>query len=98
MRSKNLEWNVYIYQNDEIKTYNIFKHEGFCDEIQEIKHFKDLGDERVKIELAYWFRNRSEYEIGINSIFGGNPQKKISVYDQIILNFDKFIEYLRRSL
>lgn len=82
----------------EIKAYNIFKHAGFCEAIKEIKRNKDLFDERVKTELAYWFRNRSEYEVSVASIFGGNPQEKISVYDQVMLNFDKFMEYLRSEL
>ena len=98
MKKKELEWNVYIEQSGEIKAYNIFKHASFCEAIKEIKRYNDLFDERVKIELAYWFGNRSEYEVSVASIFGGNPQKEINVYDQVVLNFDRFMEYLRSEL
>ena len=95
MAIKDKHWKVFIYQNNDIIEYDIFKHEGFCEALEEIKHFKDMSDERVKIELAYWFRNRSECEISVASIFARSPQKNISVYDQVMLNFDRFIEYLR---
>ena len=53
--------------------------------------------EQVKKELQYYYRSKSEWEIIVAPWVGGDPVKhsiKIDVYEQIILNWEAFTEYL----
>ena len=99
----NLEWYVYYYDinSSQLKTFNIFNHRGFKNAIEEIfKKYYSMEEfkKAVKSELMYYFWSKAEWEIVISDWFGKQVEKKIDVYDQVMLNWDRFIEWLYHEL
>ena len=99
----NLEWYVYYYDinSSQLKTFNIFNHRGFKNAIEEIfKKYYSMEEfkKAVKSELMYYFWSKAEWEIVISDWFGKQVEKKIDVYDQVMLNWDRFIEWLYHKL
>ena len=96
-----LEWYVYLedVNNKKIIKYNIFNHYSFCqdlkDIIKKIKN-KDEFSEKVKRSTIYYFWSKCEYEILITTWLERKDfkDKKIDVYDQLELNWDRFIDYI----
>lgn len=96
-----LEWNVIIHDTnqDKMKVYNLFIHTGFRDDVSKcIGQCKTLGEfsESVRKTLMYYFWSKCEWEILIKPWCGSrnNEEEKIDVYQQIMNNWDRFIEYV----
>lgn len=96
-----MEWNVYYHDinKQEIITINIFNHGGFNEEIQNhLLKCKDKSSftEEVRRSLFYYFGSKSEYEIIISPWCGGGntKDKKIDIYSQVMINFQRFIDYV----
>ena len=96
-----MEWNVYYYDinRKQITTFNIFRHGGFREDVYKL--FESFDDkqgftEAIERILLYWFWCKSEYEVLIRAWCGGNGDEevKIDVCSQVMLNFDKFIDYV----
>lgn len=95
-------WNVYIYNinKHKIEIYNIFEHGGFYKYVREaIKNNKNKEEfvEQLKSELLYYFWSKAEWEVIITSWCGGDKEKdaiKIDVYNQVMLNWDSFVNYV----
>lgn len=97
-----LEWNVFIeyFNEKEIKPYNIFNHYRFCEDC--IKYAKKRGmtkekfAEEIRKSLQYYFWSKCEWEIILSAWVPSKsvPDVKIDVYEQVMLNFDVFIDYL----
>ena len=112
-----LTWNTFMedFNKREIVVYNIFKHQSFRDDCKKVvKNFdktlnttgvfdREAFKEKIRRELMYYFWSKCEYEI-ILTAWPPNDKfrdSKIDVYDQVMLNFDVFIDYLwdnRRDL
>ena len=104
-----MEWNVYYYDinSSEMHTFNVFEHYGFRRDVRnavkESKSRDEFAEKLIK-ELFYHFCKKSEWEILITPWVGGDREKeavKIDVYDQVMLNWDKFVDtawYNRREL
>lgn len=112
-----LTWNSFFedFNKREIVVYNIFKHQSFRDDCKKVvrsfdKTLNTTGvfdreafKEKIRRELMYYFWSKCEYEI-ILTAWPPNDKfrdSKIDVYDQVMLNFDVFIDYLwdnRRDL
>lgn len=98
-----LEWKVIIgnFNSGEIEQYNVFRHYGFMQDLIKIK--KKYGGDRekftdeVRTSLRYFYWAKCEWEV-IVSHWPGNSErfhdKKIDVYDQVAMNFDRFMDYL----
>ena len=96
-----MKWNVYIhnYNKNKIESYNIFDHSGFKYEVkQAIKKYKDKDTfiDKLKIELAYYFYCKCEWEIIISPWIGKKEscEAKIDVFDQVMINWDIFANYV----
>lgn len=97
-----LVWNVYIddINKNKIKIHNIFSHYRFVDycvkDLEKCKDDKDLFREKVKSNLMYCYWSKCEWEIAISPLIPckNNYESKIDVYDQVMLNFDIFFEYI----
>lgn len=96
-----MEWNVFYHNvnSQEIIILNIFEHGGFAKDVE--KHLKKCTDKEafvkeVKSSLMYFFWSKSEYEIIISPWCGGRntKDKKVDIYSQIMLNWDKFVDYV----
>ena len=102
--TSNLEWNVFYYSinSQKIIEFNIFEHSGFLKDVEkcfkQCENKEDFAKE-IKSSLMYYFWAKSEYEIIISAWCGGNGEEavKIDIYHQVMMNWDKFIDYLWRS-
>ena len=97
----NMVWNVYYhnFNKNKIEIKNIFTHGGFNKGVKEIlskcKTKEELAEELEK-ELQYYFQSRAEWETVIKPWCGGGDYEgiKIDIYDQVMLNFDVFVDYV----
>lgn len=104
-RGMTMKWNVYYHDINRRKmtTFNIFNHYGFRRAVKEaIKKYrkKDEFIEQLRKELMYFFWSKSEYEIVITPWVGGDREKeaeKIDIYEQIMMNYDIFSEYVWKN-
>lgn len=100
MNKIGLCWNVCYYSSNakDFKIFNIFEHNKLAEEVNNIMskswESKRFFGEAVRKELMYYFWSKCEYEIVLESWPVGDVQKKIDVYDQVMLNWDRFVDYL----
>ena len=99
---KELVWNVFVgdFNGKRIERYNIFRHGSFYADVKKYaKKYKDdreKFEEEIKRSLMYYYWSKCEWEI----ILSGWPNKegfheeKIDVYDQVMMNWEVFINYL----
>lgn len=97
---KQLKWNVvhFDFNKNEFDTYNVLN-KYFVDEIKKRTKKVDNRDdfsEEVRHICMYYFWSKFEWEIVLKQWTGhDNPkQMKVDVYDQLKLNWDRFIDYL----
>ena len=95
----NIEWYVYYYDvnRKKINTYNIFEHSSFKKEFSVLLQCdltKEVFADQLRHILMYYFWSKCEWETVLKPWVGDmNIGKKIDVYDQIMLNWDKFVDY-----
>ena len=68
MNTEDLKWNVYYhsFNSDELKTYNIFKHGSFVEDVEKyLKKYKNKEEfaEKLKSSLMYYFWSKCEWEV-----------------------------------
>ena len=100
-----MEWKVILFDfnSKSLKEYNIFKHSGFKKDFIDMCHI-DFDDndftERLKGILQYYFWAKCEYEVVVSDWppykDKEGPSVKIDVYYQIMLNWDKFLDYCKQ--
>ena len=94
-----MEWNVYYYDinRKEISIYNIFEHGSFkqeFDTLAQLDTSKEEFADELKRMLMYYFWSKCEWETVLKPWVGDmNVGKKIDVYEQIKINWDKFVDY-----
>ena len=97
-----LIWNVYIqdFNNKCIKTYNIFDHYGFKQDL--VKLYDEFKEDKINflynvdLSLKYYYWSKCEWEIILSD---WPPSKKfnemkLDVYSQIKNNWHIFSEYI----
>ena len=93
-----LEWNVYIEDPNAktFKNYNALKgyENKFVKELVEAKGNKEKFLERVRLTMQSRYWSRCEYEIILTGWPNASIQEKIDIYDQIIMNWYHFSEYV----
>lgn len=100
-----LKWFVFVEDINmkRIKVYNIFEHKDFmedCDNAWE--NYKNKHHNFAKFYedidgiLMYYFWCKCEWEIIISNFPPSDSfkNKKVDVYQQVKINWDKFIDYL----
>lgn len=94
-----MEWNVYYHDSNakKIIEWNIFKHGSFRKETYDLLK-SDLNKkefiDQLKRSLMYYFWSKSGYEVLILPWIGEAEDIKIDIYDQIMMNWDKFVNYV----
>ena len=95
----NLKWMVYYndINSRKITTFNIFDHYTFSDYVS--SHLKRCTDreefaKKLRSELFYYFGSKCEYEVVIKPWGFGDDAKKIDIYDQVMNNWDVFLDYV----
>ena len=97
-----LKWNVIYgdFNSREIETYNIFRHYSFThDCAKAARKYKDNREafaEEIRVCLMYYFWSKCEWEVIVQHWPNGERfhDKKIDVYQQVMMNWDIFIDYL----
>lgn len=95
-----LQWNVLYHSinKNKITTFNIFDHCSFAVAVVRILstvHSKEEFAKEIRKELQYYFWSKCEYEIIISPWPPrGKPREKIDVYEQIVMNWDIFVDYI----
>lgn len=103
IKKPKLCWNVY-YENSgkkKITTFNIFDHYRFvkdcAKELKKAKDDREAGERIFKSNLMYFFWSKCEYEIvltpWVNPRGVDDYDRKIDVYEQVMINWHVFIEY-----
>lgn len=95
-----MEWNVYYYDinHENVEKYNIFDHGSFKKDFDKLISESNITKEefanKLDIMLRYYFWSKVQWETFLKTWLGDSKvEKKINVYDQIRLNWDKFLEY-----
>lgn len=99
---REMHWLVYVenVNTRKIETYDIFRHGCFPNEVKKAyqKHKWDFDAfaEEVRRSLMYYFWSKCEWEVLVTDLFETKnfQSAKIDVYDQVMLNWDVFIEYV----
>ena len=99
-----LEWNVYWedFNSKQIVVRNVFNLSNkFVEYLKtDVKKFKRKEDfiEQLQKDLRYCYWYKSEYEVIITSWPSKEEcNRKIDVYKQIMINWDKFAEYVWKN-
>lgn len=98
----NIKWNVFYedFNKRTIASYNIFNHYYFHKDCKKIamkyKDNKEMFAEKVELALMCYFWSKCEWEIIVESLFSKRKDviRKIDVYEQVMNNWDVFIDYL----
>ena len=92
-------WSVYVYDfnKQQVEIYNIFNHRSFNYTWNQLLHeniSKETFAQKIESELHYYFWGKCEWEIEIVDHLGFLKNGlKTDVYQQVMLNFDMFVEY-----
>ena len=93
-----LEWNVYIEDPNakSFRKYNALSGYGdyFIKEYIHTKGNKEKFLERVRLIMQSRYWSRCEYELILTGWPNANIQEKIDVYDQLMMNWYHFSEYV----
>jgi hypothetical protein len=96
-----MKWIVYCHEfnSDRIETFNVFDHDGFNREV--LTHLKkyrtrDSFAEALRRSLFYYFCSKCEWEVIISPWVGSrnNEGIKVDVYQQVMNNWDIFVDYV----
>lgn len=94
-----MEWNVYYDDSTRKKIikWNIFDHTKFRKDVEELLN-QDLSKQdfanNLDRDLMYYFGSKCEYVTSISSWIGISESEKIDIYDQVKMNWDKFVDYV----
>lgn len=94
-----INWYVYYHDSNsqKIVKWNVFNHGSFKEEVAKLlreKFNKEEFSEKLQKELMYYFWSKCEYEIILSPWTGQADDIKIDIYDQIMMNFDRFVDYV----
>lgn len=99
---RDMHWRVLVEDSNgrRIEDYDIFEHHSFAGDVGRAykKHRTDFDAfaEKVRGSLFYWFCSKCEWEVIVSSWPSSDrvPERKVDVYEQVMLNWDVFIEYV----
>lgn len=94
-----IKWYVYYHDSNaqKIIKWNVFNHGSFKNEVDMIlkeKLSKEVFSEKLRREAMYYFWSKCEYEIILSPWTGRADNIKMDIYDQIMMNWDKFVDYV----
>lgn len=96
-----LEWNVFVsdFNKKQINKYNVFNHFTFLEYCKKNakKNAKDFDKfcDQLRKDLMYCYWSKCEWEVVITDWpTSGTCEAKIDVFDQVMLNWDNFRNYV----
>lgn len=98
-----LTWNVYVrdMNNDDIIMWNVFNHAKFKEDTLKLlleATSKEKFSEKLSSTVLYYFWSKYEYEIWIYRGRDNNDARRVDVANQLVLNWDVFVDYLWSKL
>lgn len=100
-----MEWYVLVedWNRKEFKPYNIFWHYTLCKQVAKVARRRGITKEEFAKELRGWlmycFWAKAEWEIVVTSWPPREGvEKKIDVWDQLEMNFDRLLDYMWNNL
>lgn len=102
---REMHWRVFVddFNEKRIKEYDIFEHHSFAEDVKKAykKHRTDFDAfaEKVRGSLFYHFCSKCEWEVIVSAWPPSErvKERKVDVYEQVMLNWDVFIEYVWTS-
>lgn len=99
---RDMHWFVYVddFNMKRIVEYDIFKHHSFAGDVGRAykKHRNDFDAfaEKVRGLLFYYYCSKCEWEVIVGAWVARDrtPERKVDVCEQVMLNWDVFIEYV----
>ena len=97
-----MEWNVYTsnINHSDIEKHNVFDHYRLLEDCKK-NYRKNKNDreaflERLRRDLMYYYWSKCEWEIVIDHWPHRDWHRgdKVDVYDQVMLNWDRFCDYV----
>ena len=95
-----LRWIVFYYNVNKgsVERWNVFENYRFVDDCikarTKCKDDKEGFLKAVKSSLMYYYWSKAEWEIVIYGFFRDVGEQKVDVYDQVMLNWEIFSEYI----
>lgn len=94
-----IEWYVYYHDSNaqKIIRWNIFNHGSFTEKVKKLLKdnlSRDEFEDGLKKYLMYYMWSKCEYEIILSPWTGRADDIKIDVYDQIMMNWNSFVDYV----
>lgn len=98
-----LVWNTYIgnFNSGLIEAHNIFDHASFLSDCRKaakkFREDKEAFAEQVRRDLMYYYWSKCEWEVVIEHWPSGGERfrdEKVDVYEQVMLNWPVFIDWL----
>ena len=96
-----MEWFVYRHNvnKNKIEAFNIFDHYGFvagCKKTAKKIKERDAFEKEIRGNLFYHFCSKYEYETVVTTfpMHDGAPERKIDIYEQVMMNRDVFMDYV----
>ena len=102
------------FNSSEIECYNIFTHGRFFEDVckiiskyneansegivNTIQSTDEWLSEEIRSSLMYYFWSKCEWEVVITDWPRGEVEKKIDVYQQVRLNWSRFIRYIKEEI
>ena len=102
--NKKLEWNVIYFDVNKkaFTVYNVLSDRIIKEIVDRTKKItsRDLFAEEVRHIIMYYFWSKCEWEIVLQEWTGTSKKEEIKVdaYDQLALNWNRFIDYLWDNL
>lgn len=99
---RDMHWFVYVedFNGRKISEYDIFEHCSFAEDVRKAyrkyRNDHDSFCENVRKSLAYHFWSKCEWEVIVSAWPPSDrvPERKVDVYQQVMLNWDVFIRYV----
>lgn len=93
-----MEWLVYYFDpnRQEIRTYNALSCHAVIKKMLKKSDTKMVFSEMLRREMMYRYWSKAEWEVIIGPWCGGSMEesaRKVDIYDQLMLNWDKLVDY-----
>lgn len=94
-----MKWNVYRYNinKNKIEVYNIFNHYSFNRDVTtDLSRYRsrEAFAKALQYNLKHYFWSKCEWEVLVYPWPIADGEIKIDVYDQVMLNWDVFVDYV----
>ncbi len=100
---KELQWFVFMDNRNSktIEPFNVFRHRSFREDcVKAVKESENISEfkNRVCREIKYYFWAKCEFEIILSSWPNASYDVKVDISDQLLMNIDRFADYVWNTI